>query len=552
MENILILNGSPRGKKGNTAKLVDNFITGLKEESSNLIIENIELYKKNINSCTGCFSCWNKTPGKCIFNDDMKDLISSYVNADLVIWATPLYHFGMTSIMKRFTERTLPINKPDIVKYDETYTHPQRYDMNNKKNILISTAGFPEAHNFEVLIDQLNKITGGKVSESILTVMGELLSVKALENRISWYLDAVQQAGKEFISQGSLNKKTKDLLKKELVPIDDFVEMANLTQKTEEKITTEKSQKGYNLLKLMGHSFVPNNANGIDAILEMEFTDLNESNHFIIKDNSCQLKKGPSNNFSAKIITGYEIWQKISQGDLDGPQAMMDGLYKIEGDFDLIQKLDRIFGSSKGKQDNKNQKINIDSRLVGQKAMGISFIPWVFSWIFIESNLLAGVLLPLLLSLGLVAIKKKKYELTYFEKMNTLYFSILSIISLFDYQLLSNIGIELNYFAVASIWGLSVLFNTALTSDYSKYDYEEDLEDNPIFIKTNDILTLFWALMFVGQGVAMIILKNYSYLKYSPLLYILILVAIKFTNYFSKKYPEYIAKGKLKKNIFSS
>lgn len=227
MTNVLILNGSPRGKEGNTAKLVDNFVTGLKRGNSDFIFENIQLKDKDIKNCTGCFACWKEKSGECVYDDDMQNLLPKYIDADLMIWATPLYHYGMTSIMKRFVERTLPINKPKIIEKEDTYTHPQRYDMKNRKNILISTCGFPDHSNFDLLIQQFEKITGDNLDEKICSVMGELLSIKILQDEISWYLDAVERAGEEFAQEGAISDNTKKTLNKKLVPVEDFIEMAN-------------------------------------------------------------------------------------------------------------------------------------------------------------------------------------------------------------------------------------------------------------------------------------------------------------------------------------
>lgn len=227
MTNVLILNGSPRGKEGNTAKIIDSFVRGLKKGGPDYNFENIELNEKEIKSCTGCYACWKENAGECVYDDDMQNLLPKYIDADLMIWATPLYHYGMTSIMKQFIERTLPVNKPKIIKKGDTYSHPRRYDLGNKQNILISTCGFPEHSNFELLKKQFERITEGGLDEKILSVMGELLSIKIMREEVSWYLDAAEKAGEEFAEEGSFSKNTKKTLRKKLVSAEGYVEMAN-------------------------------------------------------------------------------------------------------------------------------------------------------------------------------------------------------------------------------------------------------------------------------------------------------------------------------------
>lgn len=541
MKKVLILNGSPKGSKGNTAKLVDTFIEGLnyKKEYN---IKNVELKNKEINNCTGCFSCWQQTPGDCVFNDDMDYLLDKYIESDLIIWATPLYNFGMTSLMKKFIERTLPLNKPEIIKKNGTYTHPLRYENKNKENILISTCGFPKHSNFNLLIDQFQNNIKGKLNNKILTVMGELLTKEPLQNNIAWYLDAVRKAGKEYAREGMFKEKTKKTLNKKLVPVKDYIEMANASwAQAKDNKNVDKSNKGYNFLKMMKHAFNAESAEGIEAILEFEFTDIEEYHHFIISNKECNLQRGKSDNYTTKIITTYKVWKKISEGQLDGEEAMLEGLYKVKGDMALVKKLDKLFGSGEKRESKKEAQEARDSKFLGQKALKYSFIPWIISWIFIEMYWSIGLLLPLGLSLALIFVKKhKSLEITHFEKANLLYFAVLNIVGIYNYELLKEVGIEFNYFAIAVIWGTTILFKNSLTSDYSKYNYSNEISQTKLFNKINNIITSVWTSIFIIMGISIIILKNINAMKFSPLLYILIILGLIFTNYFPEKYQEYI------------
>ncbi len=563
MCKILVLNGSPRGRHGNTHKLIEKFLEGLKEVEEGLEIEYIEIRNKNIKDCTGCFSCWNKTPGKCVHKDDMDELLEKFIIADTIIWATPLYHYTMTSILKRFIERTLPINEPYIVKKGNVFGHPERYSTREKKNILISNCGFPEHHNFEVMVAEFKKITGDQICEKILCVQGELLSVKSLENKIKWYLEEVKKAGREFKEKGYIKEHTSKLLKEPLIPIEDFIEMANLSWQIEgetaptlktalgedgKKIkgTRRDSLKGYNFLKLMQYSFNAINAKNMDVILAFDFTDLKEEHYFMIQDGKCTLKKGKSDHYTTKIITTYETWRKISSGELDGGQAMLEGLYRIDGDLGLMMHLGKLFGSNiEEKSKEQDEKSNEVLGINGEKWMVFSFIPWIFSWIFINQSLKLGIVLPLCISIGIIAKKKKEKALTYFEKTNVLYFTILLIVALFEYEVFKNKGSEINYFAMAFIWLHSIFISKPLTAGYSKYRYDISIENNPIFIKTNNILTLFWSGIFFIQGITYILFKKYGHFKFLVVSYLGIFIALKFTDWFSSWYPEKIAKGRI-------
>ncbi|GAG64044.1 unnamed protein product, partial [marine sediment metagenome] len=69
--------------------MVKEFSKGVKEAGG--VIENIFLIKKEIKPCLGCFDCWFKTPGKCIIEDDMDELLSKFLSSDIVVFATPIY-----------------------------------------------------------------------------------------------------------------------------------------------------------------------------------------------------------------------------------------------------------------------------------------------------------------------------------------------------------------------------------------------------------------------------------------------------------------------------
>ena len=94
---ILAFNSSPRKKKSNTNRILLPFLEGAKEAGAD--VELVYLYDKTIKPCLGCYACWLKTPGKCCQKDDMAELLPKMMRADVIVYATPLYVFGMTAQM---------------------------------------------------------------------------------------------------------------------------------------------------------------------------------------------------------------------------------------------------------------------------------------------------------------------------------------------------------------------------------------------------------------------------------------------------------------------
>ena len=152
IKRIVVFDGGPRSDKySKTTFMVKHFCRGTK--SAGAEIEYIKLKDMKINPCTGCYTCWTKTPGECIFQDDMTDLRVKSRKADLVVFASPLYIFNVTGIMKNFLDRILPNMKPYMIIENGETRHPHRYPEDRQQGFVVfSAAGFPEVdHNFDGL-----------------------------------------------------------------------------------------------------------------------------------------------------------------------------------------------------------------------------------------------------------------------------------------------------------------------------------------------------------------------------------------------------------------
>ena len=105
---IAILNGSP--KIGNTAAMVNAFAEGAKEAGHE--VEILHVGKMKINGCLACEYCHGKGEGKCVQKDDMEQVMPAYKDADMVVYASPIYYFGMTAQLSAAIQRVYAIGKP--------------------------------------------------------------------------------------------------------------------------------------------------------------------------------------------------------------------------------------------------------------------------------------------------------------------------------------------------------------------------------------------------------------------------------------------------------
>ena len=87
-KKVVVLSTSLRSSS-NSELLAKSFVEGAKKSGNE--VEYITLKNKNIRFCTGCLTC-QKT-GRCAIKDDVTDIMDSVLNADVVVWATPIYYF---------------------------------------------------------------------------------------------------------------------------------------------------------------------------------------------------------------------------------------------------------------------------------------------------------------------------------------------------------------------------------------------------------------------------------------------------------------------------
>lgn len=105
---ITVLNGSPR--KENTAAMVEAFTQGA--EAAGHQVEVLHVGRMKIAGCLGCEYCRTKGEGKCVQKDDMEKVIPAYQDADMLVYATPVYYFGMTAQLAAAIQRIYCIGKP--------------------------------------------------------------------------------------------------------------------------------------------------------------------------------------------------------------------------------------------------------------------------------------------------------------------------------------------------------------------------------------------------------------------------------------------------------
>ncbi len=361
---ILALNSSPRGSdQSKTEIMLNALVAGMREAGSE--VEVVDLRKKKVKNCAGCFSCWTKTPGSCIQKDDMtQELFPKWLESDLVVYASPLYHFTVNAAMKAFIERTLPIQEPFFRQHKGRTYHPFR--KNHPKVVVLSVAGFPDEAVFDQLSSWVNFIYGrynpkGKtLVAEIYRPMAEALTIPYLKQESANILDATREAGREIVTSGKVSQNTLARVRQPIVENPaTFLEIGNLMWKTciAEGVTPrEFGEKGLmprpdsisSYIELMKLGFNPGPAGGLKATIQFNFSGENQGSCFLsIADGSINGRQGNFNQPDLTVNTPFEVWMDILTGKADGQQMFMQQKYTMEGDLALLMQMKQLFGNNK-------------------------------------------------------------------------------------------------------------------------------------------------------------------------------------------------------------
>ena len=197
MLNLLAIKGSPRSNS-DSSFMLDKVIDGCKEKADT---ENIKISEKfikpftmDIKTCNACFHC-DKT-AECVFNDDMKELLKDFDEADIVLLSSPIYFNGIPSHIKKMIDRCQPIWASKYV-LDEPII-----DRNKKRrSVLIGAAGAPGYEDQFIALEKVTSLFFKAINAKKFT---QFLYPNTDENLIAEdkeALNKLNQIGKDLITE---------------------------------------------------------------------------------------------------------------------------------------------------------------------------------------------------------------------------------------------------------------------------------------------------------------------------------------------------------------
>ncbi|MCJ7773616.1 MAG: NAD(P)H-dependent oxidoreductase [Desulfobacterales bacterium] len=351
---VFAVNSSARtGDVSKTETMLDCLVQGMREQGADVDV--INLRKKKSRYCLGCFTCWTKTPGRCVHKDDMTaELFPKYRDCDLCILATPLFHYTVNAQMKTFIERTLPISLPFFEFQNGVTRHPARHEP--PPVVMISVAGFPELSVFNQISSYANYLFGDRLVAEIYRTSSEMISASSTKRAITDIFEATIQGGRELVINRNISDETMARMTAQITDFEQMAPIGNLMWQTciDEGVTLGDFQKKNmvprpdsikTFITIMKIGFNPAKTDNVKAIIQFNFSGKEKGNcHLAIEKSTLITETGPAENPDLTIDTPFDLWMDILTGKADGQQMFMDQKYSVSGNLELLIKFREFFG----------------------------------------------------------------------------------------------------------------------------------------------------------------------------------------------------------------
>lgn len=217
-KKILVINGSPKKEKSVTMAVTNAFVKGM-TASGEYTAEIINVHDMEIKSCMGCQSCCSKTNGDCIIkNDDVSSVTQKIKESDIILLSFPLYFFGLPGKLKMLVDRQLGLLKEyrgQATPEEGESLHGFRFPMNGKKLFWISSCAWTDVKAvYDPLVLEFDCIVGKGNHDYLVCPQLKTLVDQGMRPRLIRYLKNFEDAGAEYITNGTISSETRELLKK--------------------------------------------------------------------------------------------------------------------------------------------------------------------------------------------------------------------------------------------------------------------------------------------------------------------------------------------------
>jgi multimeric flavodoxin WrbA len=147
---ICILNGDMTTEASHFSDYLRNLSFELNKEHQ---VDLFALNQMNLHYCIGCWTCWIKTPGRCVHKDDAEQIFRSIINSDFFIFASPVIAGFTSSLLKKITDRLIVLIHPYFkIIYGEAH-HRKRYEKYPDFGLIIQHEKDTDEEDLQIIKD---------------------------------------------------------------------------------------------------------------------------------------------------------------------------------------------------------------------------------------------------------------------------------------------------------------------------------------------------------------------------------------------------------------
>lgn len=117
------------------------------------------LDKMNLHFCNGCWNCWWKTPGRCVIEDDAHEILTSVINSDFIIFASPLKAGFTSSALKKMTDRFVVLVHPYIIIKEGESHHKKRYEKYPNFGLILQKESDTDGEDIQIVNEIYDRLS---------------------------------------------------------------------------------------------------------------------------------------------------------------------------------------------------------------------------------------------------------------------------------------------------------------------------------------------------------------------------------------------------------
>jgi putative NADPH-quinone reductase len=301
--------------------------------------------------------------GHCVVDDDMSDILSRFLSSDLAVFASPIYFFSFSGIMKCFIDRLFPLLMPltgSVYEHAASIGHQPRYpEEGPHKCALVLTAGAlgtEGADGISMSFERTARVLGMVRIGTIVRPESFFMDFGVgRERTLRRVREAIRKSGEELAREGRISEETSAAASLSLVrdretycrrTTDYFritlgedvimMDRGEIRQRVMEDLSV--------VMPSVAACYDPHVGGHLTAVLNFDISDTVCGVWcFDISNGICEAKPVHHASPDVSIATDITTWLSLLKGQVDGRRAVAEKRLRINGDARLFFRFGRLF-----------------------------------------------------------------------------------------------------------------------------------------------------------------------------------------------------------------